>query len=93
VNSVAVTPDGTTAVSGGGDGTVRVWNLVIRAQIGRWDGDSPVAGCTALPGPPLRIGVGPRQGPPYLLELRGAPDPAGSDTPTSVQPEPRPAEG
>ena len=34
-------------------------------------GDYPVIGCTALPGRPLKIGVGQQRGQPYLLELRG----------------------
>ena len=70
VNSVAVTRDGATAISGGDDGTVRVWDVATGQQLARWDGDSAVAGCTALQGEPLRIGVGQWYGPPYLLELR-----------------------
>ena len=71
VSSVAVSADGATAVSGGFDKTARVWDLAKLAQVARWDGDYPVVGCTALPGRPLKIGVGQRQGQPYLLELRG----------------------
>jgi hypothetical protein len=70
VSAVAVTADGATAVSGGRDQTVRVWDLATGQQRARWDGDFPVVGCTALRGEPMRIGVGQEEGPHYLLELR-----------------------
>jgi WD40 repeat protein len=69
--SVAVTGDGTTAVSGGHDGSVSVWDLATGTRVARWDGDYPIISCTALPGRPLKIGIGQQQGQPYLLELRG----------------------
>ena len=68
---MAVTADGTRAVSGGYDGTVRVWDLTAGREVARWTGDDAVIACTALSGPPFKIAVGQRRGQPYLLELRG----------------------
>ena len=42
VSGVAVSADGRTAVSGGGDGTVRVWDLADHRERARWMGDSEV---------------------------------------------------
>jgi WD40 repeat protein len=69
--SVAVTADGMVAVSGGDDGTVRVWDLAARKEIAHWIGDYAVIACTTLSGQPLKIAVGQQRGQPYLLELRG----------------------
>lgn len=83
VASVAVTADGTMAVSGGGSDqsglrtdisageTVQVWDLANGKEVARWTGDYPVIACATLPGQPFRIAVGQRRGQPYLLELRG----------------------
>ena len=76
VFAVAVTPDKALAVSGGEDGSVRVWDVATRTEVARWTGDYPIVGCSVVPGQTVRIGVGQRQGPPFLLELLGAP---GSD--------------
>ena len=73
VFSVAITPDGTRAFSGGADATVRVWDLASGAEIARWSADHPVIGCAALPGRPLRIGIGQGRGCPCVLELDAAP--------------------
>src|ERR1700733_11414431 len=56
--SVAVSGDGTKAVSGDYDGSLRVWHLATGTQIARWDGDYPIFRCTALPGRPLKISIG-----------------------------------
>ncbi len=73
VFSVALSPDGDLAVSGGDDGSVRVWDLVTGTEVACWIGNYPIIGCAALPGRPLKIGVGQGQGPPSLLELHGTP--------------------
>jgi hypothetical protein len=89
VLSVAVTADGTRAVSGGLDGTVRVWDLATGREVARWTGDYPVIACRVLPCQPVKIAVGQERGQPYLLELRGQAnahpaslpsDPAGSES-------------
>jgi WD40 repeat protein len=72
VFSVAVTPDKTLAVSGGEDGSVRIWHLPTGTEIARWTGDHPIVGCAVLPGRPFRVGVGERQGPPFLLGVIGS---------------------
>jgi len=56
-------------VSGGEDGSVRVWDVSSKREVARWTGKQPVIGCTALPSRPIRIGVGQRKGPPFLLEF------------------------
>jgi WD40 repeat protein len=70
VLAVAVTADGTRAVSGGRDCTVRVWDLATGKEAARWTGDSAVVLCAPLSGQPLKIAVGQQLGQPYLLELR-----------------------
>jgi WD40 repeat protein len=85
VFAVAVTPDKALAVSGGEDGSVRVWDVATTTEVARWTGDYPIVGCSVIPGRTVRIGVGQRQGPPFLLELLSAPgsdsekNPAGQD--------------
>jgi WD40 repeat protein len=85
VFAVAVTPDKALAVSGGEDGSVRVWDVATRTEVARWTGDYPIVGCSVIPGQTVRIGVGQRQGSPFLLELLGTPgsdskeNPAGQD--------------
>ena len=71
VLAVAVTADGTVAVSGSWHGTVRVWDLATGKEAAHWTGDSAIIACTPLSGRPLKIAVGQQQGQPYLLELRG----------------------
>ncbi len=70
---MAITPDGTRAVSGGADATLRIWDLASGAETARWTADHPVIGCAALSGRPLKIGVGQGQGRPCVLELHAAP--------------------
>ncbi|MEO3808047.1 NB-ARC domain-containing protein [Sphaerisporangium sp. B11E5] len=72
VNALAIAADGATVVSGDAGGHVRVWALDT-AQVrvvASWAGEDPIVHCNVVPGQPLRIGVGRRNGPPYLLELR-----------------------
>jgi len=69
--SVAITEDGTAAVSGGGDASIRVWDPATGMLIARWYGDHPIVGSSAIPGHPLKVGIGQRLGDPYLLEIRG----------------------
>jgi WD40 repeat protein len=69
VSCLTVTADGTMAISGGIDRTVRVWDLTSRTEIARWTGDHPLDACAALPGEPLRIAVKQQGGQPYLLQL------------------------
>jgi WD40 repeat protein len=42
VSGVAVSADGRTAVSGGDDGTVRVWDLASDREQASWIADNPV---------------------------------------------------
>ena len=70
VFAVAITQDKTMAVSGSEDGSVQVWDVSSRTEVARWTGRQPIIGCTVLPGLPIRVGVGQRKGPPFLLELR-----------------------
>jgi hypothetical protein len=79
VFAVAITQDRTTAVSGSENGSVQVWDVSSGTEIARWTGKQPIVGCIALAGRPIRIGVGQRKGPPFLLELRAP----GSETSTS----------
>lgn len=59
------------SVSGGSDGTVRVWDLATGKEVARWTGDYAVIACTVLSGQPFKMAVGQQHGQPYLLELRG----------------------
>jgi WD40 repeat protein len=70
VTSVALTENGLLAVTGHQDCTVRVWDLERRSEMARWIGDNPIVSCSILPGDDVRIGVGQRNGRPYLLALR-----------------------
>ena len=72
VRAVAISADGTTAISGRVDGSVQVWDLVEERCIASWIGDYPITGCSVLRGPSLKIGLGQSHGAPYMLELRGA---------------------
>ncbi|GAA2888011.1 hypothetical protein GCM10010517_51920 [Streptosporangium fragile] len=72
VHAVTVTPDGRRAISGGDDGTVRVWDLDTGRQAADWAGEYPVVACGVVAGGTLKVVVGQRIGPPYLLELHDA---------------------
>ena len=52
---------------------MRVWDLTSGSEVARWPGEFPIIGCAALSGRPIKIGVGQKQGPPFVLELRKTP--------------------
>jgi WD40 repeat protein len=71
VISVAVTEDGTRAVSAGGDQTLRVWDLAGAAELARWLADDErLSTCAAVPGDPNRFVYGDSSGV-HLLALQG----------------------
>jgi len=76
VFTVAVTPDGAYAVSGGEDASVRLWSLAAGSELARWIGEHPIIGLNLLAGQPLRIGVGQGLGPPGLLAVERPSGPA-----------------
>ena len=71
VRAVAVTPDGAQIVSGGDDGTVRVWELDSGREAVRWTGDSEVTACAPGLDAPLTLAVGEARGTTYALRLQG----------------------
>ena len=71
VQAVAVTPDGAQIVSGGLDGTVRVWELDSGREAVRWTGDSEVTACAPGLDAPLTLAVGEARGTTYALRLQG----------------------
>jgi WD40 repeat protein len=70
VAAVAVSADGCRAISGGTDGTVRMWDLTQGAELASLVSDSSI---TAMAATPVGVPVvgGTSTGPVHLLELCG----------------------
>lgn len=56
VAAVAVTPDGKMVVSGGYDGSVRIWDLASASEIRTLEGIGPVRSIAVIPGGSIAIG-------------------------------------
>ena len=65
---MAVSADGTRAVTGSHDGNVRLWDVAYGQQIDQWDGDSEI---TSIGGSQqlLRIAAGDATGQVHILDL------------------------
>lgn len=68
INSLSISADGRRAVSGGSDGTVRVWDVAQGVELASFATDSAI---TVLAGsqPGTRVIAGSGAGPVHLLEL------------------------
>jgi WD40 repeat protein len=76
VNTVAVSVDARRAVSGGEDGTVRVWDLARGAELASFASDSSITVLAVTPRG-TRVIASTRAGPVHLLELRAYEQPPG----------------
>jgi WD40 repeat protein len=65
---VAVTPDGRGAVSGSGDRTLRLWDLVTAKELAIFTGDAAFACCAVVPDGKAAV-VGDRGGQIHALEI------------------------
>ena len=70
VRGVVVSADGSRAVSGGYDGTVRVWNLVQGAELTIFSSENEITDLAVTPSG-TRLIAGTSTGPVHLLELCG----------------------
>ena len=70
MQAVAVSADGRRAVSGGDDGTVRVWDLEEGVELAFFASDSKITELAVTPAG-TRVIAGTSTGPVHLLELCG----------------------
>ena len=70
MQAVAVSADGRRAVSGGGDGTVRAWDLEEGVELAFFAADSKITELAVTPAG-TRVIAGTSTGPVHLLELCG----------------------
>jgi WD40 repeat protein len=68
VTATAVTPDSRRAVSGGQDGTVRVWDMAHGEELASFASDNSVT-ALAITSPGACVIAGTSAGPVHLLEL------------------------
>ena len=85
MRAVAVIADGRRAVSGGEDGTVRVWDLEEGVEFAFFAADSKITELAVTPAG-TRVIAGASTGPAHLLELCGYENTSGQ--PPAQEPRP-----